>query len=123
MSITTGIEIRKKDPLDESYDHNAWSSWKNQYFDMWVSAWLNHHIGHANLPAYDCHGEHHSVIVPKEALLQMGDDLVNRRFGTAPEWAEDIEDLGEYTMHYGKAFKELAEKAKEDEVLVYYWMF
>lgn len=123
MSITSGFEIRKPDPRDENYDHNAWSSWKNRYFDMWVGDWLRLHVGYANLPRYYCTEEYQSVIVPKEALLQMADDLINRRFNAAPEWAEEVEDLGNYGVGYGKEFKALAEKVKDDEVLVNYWMF
>ena len=121
MSITEGFEIRKPDPRDENYDHDAWSSWKKQYFAMWIGDWLHRHIGYANLPVYYRQGDYQSIIIPKEALLRMADDLLNRRFDAAPEWASDVEDLGDYTTHYGRAFKELAEKVKDDEVIIYYW--
>ena len=122
MSITEGFEIRKPDPRDENYDHDAWSSWKNRYFAMWVSDWLRLNVGYQNLPTYYCYGEYQSVIIPKEVLLRMADDLINRRFDTAPEWAEEVDDLGDYGVHFGMEFKSLAEKVKEGEVIIQYWV-
>ena len=121
MSITSGIEIRKLDPNDKNYGQNDLSSWKNRYFDMWIADWLHRHYGWKNLKTYHCHGQYQSAIIPKEALLQMADDLINRRFDMAPEWAGGVEGLGDYTAHYGQVFKELAEKVKDDEVIIHYW--
>lgn len=120
MSITAGIEIRKPDPRDENYDHNAWSSWKNRYFDIWVGDWLRRHC--PCCPTYYCHGEYQSIIIPKEALLQMADDLINHRFDAAPDYAEEVEELGEYGPGFGEEFRALAEKIKDDEVLIHYWV-
>ena len=45
-----------------------------------------------------------------------------RIYYAALEWAEEVDDLGDYGVGYGMEFKALAEKVKDDEVIIYYWM-
>lgn len=41
MSITTGYEVRKKDPAKERPEsQRPYVSWKDPTFNMWVLAWL-----------------------------------------------------------------------------------
>ena len=120
MSITRGIEILKKDPAKERpLGSRPCVSWKNRDLDMWIREYV---FDKMDTTTYREGPEYYSCTIPKEQLLQMADDLVNRRFELCPDYCEyfhahDLEDCG---PRYGGFFRELADDLQDDEVLVYY---
>lgn len=96
MSITKGIEIRKKDPTKERpYNERPWTSWERWYENMWIGEWLRKYETKEPPEYYRRLGQFEwEAFIRKEDLLRMAD--------------------------FGDEFKTLAERLAEDEMLVFY---
>ena len=122
MSITRGIEIRRKDPSkDRPFYACPGVSWKDYGFDMWVSEWLNKFI--PNLAPYETDNDYWSRIIEKKDLLRMADDLLQCRLYVCPQaydWMEGEKLYEKDAKYFGEYFRYLAERLKADEMLIYY---
>lgn len=126
MSITTGFEIRRKDPAKERPFHERpYVSWKSLGLDMWIMEWLNRFTLIPDDKTLFPEREENfwSVELRKSDLLRMANDLITCQFNVCPEAYYFFEGRTqeEYlALQYGKAFRELAERLQDDEILVYY---
>ena len=121
MSITRGIEIKKKAPgTDNSINNSNFVSWKDHVFDMWVSEWISTYIPEREMDERSPEGW--SFAIKKNDLLKMADDLIQRHFSVCPETYDGFFDelVENYAYQLGLAFRNLAEKVKDDELLRYY---
>lgn len=121
MSITRGIEIKKKEPgADNTINNNHFVSWKDRNFNMWVSEWIFTYIPEREM--YERSPEGWSFAIKKDDLLKMADDLIEHRFSVCSETYDGFFDelVENYAYQFGLAFRTLAEKVKDDELLRYY---
>lgn len=118
MSITTGLQrCKKTNPMKSVLDD---VSWKNRYFDMWVTEYMYLYPQYA-LEALHIDGESRFFVVSNKLIVQMAQDLLNENFHVckSSEWFVDASDYA-YAKEYGKAFLELCHNMTPDEILVYY---
>lgn len=125
MSITKGIEIRRKNPSqDRPCNKRPVVSWKCWYEDIWFMEWLNTYESMEPAEYYKRLGAFEwEASVKKEDLLRMADDLINRRFNVCPEgygYFKGDEDEENKMVMYGQAFKKLVDQLQDYEILVYY---
>lgn len=125
MSITTGIDIRRKDPKKERpLSEIPGVSWKSWIVDMWIAEWLMLYESTDPIEHFKRTGEYEwEASMKKEDLLRMADDLINRRFGVCPDSFKafnGIQEEEDLLAMYGEEFRCLAEQLQDDEWLVYY---
>lgn len=125
MSITKGIEIRRKNPTKERpFDNRPYISWKRWWVDMWIMEWLNTYESKEPAEYYKKLGEYEwEVSMRKDDLLRMAEDLINRRFSVcqdAYDYFKDDEEEENRMVMYGQSFKKLVDQLQDDEMLVYY---
>ena len=122
MSITRGIEIRHKDPAkDQPFYACPGVSWKDYGFDMWMSEWLCLFL--PNLEPYETDEDYWSCIIEKEDLLRLAGDLLRGDLSICPkayDWMEGEKLYEKDAKRFGEHFRYLAERLKDDEMLVYY---
>lgn len=122
MSITRGIEIRRKDPAkDRPFYARPDVSWKCYAFDMWVSEWMILYM--PKREPYEAGDDYWSCIIEKEELLRMADDLTQGRLSVCPDaydWMEGEEIYEKDAKRFGTYFRYLAERLQDDEMLIYY---
>lgn len=106
MSITTGYEVRKKDPAKERPDsQRPYVSWKDPTFNMWVLEWLY------KFETNDT----------KNDVLRMAEDIIKQRFDVCPDaYGFFSEYVEEYALRYGNALYEMVTNMQVDEYLRYY---
>lgn len=125
MSITKGIEIRKKDPAKDRPPHERpCVSWKDRCLDYWIEDWLYAYESDEPGGYYKKLGEfEYECGMLKEDLLRLASDMENRRFELCPEgyrWFSGHAATEDLAALYGTMFRQLAERLQEDEMLVYY---
>lgn len=121
MSITRGVEVRKKDGTYIDGDQRN-VSWKNLDFDMWVSNYLFRVQKIVKLKGTRRSWDDFTCPIPKEVLLAMGEELKNRNFGICLDFEDYFDDdEAEYAQGYGESFIDLGnDELAEDEEFVYY---
>ena len=122
MSITCGIDIRKKD-THECVDCSSYVSWKNLHVDMWICDWIFTYKSPGEQEFFEHQGECVRRSIRTDDLLRMADDMINRRFDVCPDaykFFSGIATEEDLVADYGMFFRELAEKVQDDEMLVYY---
>jgi len=118
MSITTGIQrCKKTNPIHSVLED---VSWKNRYFDMWVTEYLYLYPQYAPV-VLRADGESSFFVISETLITRMAQDLLNENFCVckASEWFVDDSDYA-YAKEYGKVFLELCHNMTPDEILVYY---